>query len=188
MLLTAPSNSSGFFKFDNLLSGKYTIEVDSESLGESYGRFEKSSLEVALKPGEDVQGLILLIRSYEKLKTKRVFTLYEGSISGRIIDDANRNGRLDAEEKGVPHVLVRLKQVSGKDQIEPLSIYTDQDGNFVFESILPGEYDLFLAQEILPQGSVLTVPASKRIKLTLGQRIENQYFFISFPQKPKVSR
>jgi hypothetical protein len=188
MLLTALSNSSGFFKFDNLLSGKYTIEVDSESLGESYGRFEKSSLEVALKPGEDVHGLSLLIRLYEKPKAKRVFTLYEGSISGRIIDDANRNGRLDAEEPGVPHVLVRLKQVSGKDQIEPLSIYTDQDGNFVFESILPGEYDLFLTPEILPQGSVLTVPASKRIKLTLGQRIENQYFFISFPQKPKFSR
>ncbi len=81
-----------------------------------------------------------------------------GRIEGRIINDVNRNGRRDPEEKGIPDVLVLL---SPGDH----NTYTDEEGTFAFENLLPGEYRLKLDSATLPEDALFTSPAELKLQL-----------------------
>ncbi len=62
------------------------------------------------------------------------------SISGRVIDDANANGRIDPTEKPIPGVNVRLtgRTASGADLTRDLT--TGTDGAYSFTMLPPGTY------------------------------------------------
>ena len=58
-----------------------------------------------------------------------------GRIEGRVINDVNSNGKIDPGEKGIPDVLILLEPGNN-------NAYTDEDGKFIFENILPGQYQI----------------------------------------------
>lgn len=66
------TNSKGVFTFDNLRPGTYIIEVEGEGIREKYTGVEKSSMEVTIKPWEEVRGIILLVREYKKTRIKKI--------------------------------------------------------------------------------------------------------------------
>jgi hypothetical protein len=58
------------------------------------------------------------------------------SISGRVINDANANGRIDPNELPIPGVTIRLTNGSGTDR----TTTTDAGGNYRFDQVNPGSY------------------------------------------------
>jgi hypothetical protein len=94
-----------------------------------------------------------------------------GRIEGKIIFDANNNGRKDSDEKGVPDVLVVLEPGD-------LNTYTDQDGMFILENVLPREYVMKSDPTTLPEDAVFTSPAELRFEVPVGGELKDMDFLI----------
>ncbi len=58
------------------------------------------------------------------------------TISGRVINDANANGKIDAQEAPIPGVTVRLSGGAGVN----LETTTNQNGEYSFAQVIPGDY------------------------------------------------
>lgn len=58
------------------------------------------------------------------------------TISGRVIDDANANGRIDPDERPIPGVTITLTGGAAGDR----TTTTDASGAYRFEQVLPGSY------------------------------------------------
>lgn len=89
------------------------------------------------------------------------------SIKGRVLEDAKGTGKPGPEAKGVPDVLVLLTPGD-------LNTYTDSEGYFSFEGILPKSYELSLSPETLPENSHISAPHLP-LELTLkpGEQVKN---------------
>lgn len=78
----------------------------------------------------------------------------EGVVSGVVYEDANGNGIMDGGEKGVPGAKVTL--LSFPDEEELQSLVSGPDGEYSFDVVPPGEYQL---QITFPSGlTVITDP------------------------------
>ncbi len=58
------------------------------------------------------------------------------TISGRVINDANANGKIDPQEAPIPGVTVKLSGGAGVN----LETVTDQNGKYSFAQVVPGDY------------------------------------------------
>ena len=66
------------------------------------------------------------------------FTPTVGSISGRVINDANGNGLIDAGETAIPGVTVTLFDATGTNSVAVTT--TNAAGNYTFGGLLAGNY------------------------------------------------
>jgi len=87
-----------------------------------------------------------------------------GSISGRVVLDVDRDGRLTAAEPGVPDVVVELS--GGR------SALTDLDGRFVVERLRPGTWVARLRDDALPGSFLASGPGRARIAVAAGSTAE----------------
>jgi hypothetical protein len=110
------------------------------------------------------------------------FALIEGgTIGGKIFQDTNKNGLFDGEDQPLKDVLVWLKPVAReglspaleKLRAETLNTYTDEKGNFIFENILPGPYELSIDEETLPKGIKQLTELPLKVELKPGQQIKD---------------
>ena len=98
-----------------------------------------------------------------------VFGPTYGIIRGRAFIDENKNGRFDPGEEGVPNLLL---SANGAQAI------TGSDGRFVFWPLLPGHYQVGIAE--LPFGLSLLRKLPIEVTLRAGQEIE-----LSLPMESK---
>lgn len=63
-------------------------------------------------------------------------TVQNATISGRVINDANANGRIDPGEVPIPGVTIRLSGDTGVSS----TVLTGQDGGYRFDNVPPGTY------------------------------------------------
>lgn len=118
----------------------------------------------------------------EKRKTTGViYALVESaSLSGLVFEDTNKNGKLDDEDRRLKDLLVVLRPVPDPAQpeslknmrAEELTCYTNEDGKFFFENIIPGPYELFLDEGSLPRGIKLQTELPLKIQLKPGEKLE----------------
>jgi hypothetical protein len=100
-----------------------------------------------------------------------------GRIEGRVMNDINRNGTLDPGEKGMPDVLVLLEPGDN-------NAYTDGDGKFIFENVLPGAYQMRLDPSTLPGDPVYTSPEELKFEVPVGGELKDTIFLIYVKPRP----
>ncbi len=177
---TCETDKNGKFKFSNVIEGIHKISMEERRIPANFYILSSVKKEIIIKA-----------RRTQKVN----FALIEGStISGRVINDINKNKKIDKDEKGIKDVLVLLKPIEKektktkekylKEMI--LNTYTDSNGNFIFENILPGEYILSVDIETLPKRAWFITSPSKKIKILPGQKLENQNFFILIKPRPII--
>lgn len=83
-----------------------------------------------------------------------------GMVSGLVFLDANANGSRDSGEPGLGGVTIRLTGSAGTR-----SQFTDAEGGFRFDSVVPGNYTL---EETDPPGFASTTPNLRTLVLTSG--------------------
>jgi LPXTG-motif cell wall-anchored protein len=150
--LTTVTDSEGWFSFNNLEPGKYTVSVD-ETTAEGYYPISVTSINVEIKSGEK--------------KTVYFSEAPFGSISGHKWIDSNANGVWDAEEavytKGVTINLYEGTSTEG----DPLATQvTGEDGTFAFTNLMPGTYTVV---EVGKEGYFATTSNSELIELENGE-------------------
>jgi hypothetical protein len=111
------------------------------------------------------------------------------TISGRVINDANANGRIDPSEKPIPGVTIRLAGDTGVNR----ELKTDQNGEYLFREIPPGTYRVtetnlpgYLDTGVLPgEGNTAIDLNNIGAVLTAGRvSIENNFLDALPPQPP----
>ena len=153
--LTTTTDENGNYSFKNLVPGKYTVtetqpqgwDDGKDSLGT--GATDAGTLsndkatDVVLNSGDSAAGYNFAENAPTPPQEK------PASISGTVYDDANKNGKRDAGEKGIPNATVTLtgKDKNGKDV--NLTVITDKDGHYSFKGLTPGTYSV---TETQPQG------------------------------------
>jgi uncharacterized repeat protein (TIGR01451 family) len=134
------TDSSGYYEFLNLPTGHYVV-VETDPAG--YISVAPVSNRIAI----NASSLTTLAdnRFFDYIN-RTIATISYATVSGHVWFDANQNGVKDTSESGVTNALVDLVQdvnTNGLADVgEPVlnSAYTDTNGLFAFENVVPGNY------------------------------------------------
>ncbi len=158
------TGADGRYRFENVAEGPHQVRIEENRIPANYYLLSPARTDVLIQARQVTRASFLLISG--------------ANYSGRFLDDTNRNGKADPEDKGLADILVILTpaaKTGSEAQPSPaeagltLNTYTDPDGDFRFVNILPGEYELSVDPSTLPQGAAVTVPLPVKIKLDAGQ-------------------
>ena len=129
----ATTDEEGKFSFLNVEMGEHTVALDTKKVPIEYDFVgePKRVLEVKRRGTSQTDFAFLLL----------------GRMAGRVIEDANGNGKSEEGEKGLANVLV-VATLGEKTFLT----YTDEDGNFQIENLRGGSYRLGLDLASLPEG------------------------------------
>jgi len=167
------TDSEGRFQFPHVAEGHHQVSIDERKIPAQY---------YIVTPAR--QGIDVYPRSTQKVN----FILVSGStIKGKILLDSDLDGLGDPDEKGLPDVLIILEPLNGRkpDGRESvfenmiLNTYTDSEGKFFFDNIFPGEYELRLEKDTLPDGAEVAKETPLKINLQPGQTISDWNILIT---------
>ncbi len=159
----ARTDETGFYRFPPMAPGNYKLTIEKLPIGVS--ATVSLPREIALRAGQTLTIEIPLVRV--------------AVIEGIVFNDVNRNGALDADERGLARVRVLLTDSAGqtRDQL------TDSEGRFAFSDLIPGDYTVALDTRTLPENFAPTTPAEVSVALKPQERAT-----VSFgaAERPKV--
>lgn len=138
--LALNTSREGYFTIQNVKQGLYSVTVSKKSLPLGYMVPENAQPRVTIGAGRRTDVEIPLILS--------------GQVRGTIFVDANANGSVDPGEKRVEGQWVRLISEGGG---EILTIHSASFGQYGFENVAPGTYEL--------QATVSGQPVSQTIQV-----------------------
>jgi hypothetical protein len=162
---TVKTDEKGYYQFSRIEVGGHLVILDVKKIPADYSIISPEKVKIEIKLRETVKVNFQLIAA--------------GRIEGRVINDANANGKIDPGEKGIPDVLVLLQPGDNNS-------YTGEDGKFIFENILPGEYILKLDSVTLPEDAVFTSPEELKFEVPVGGELKDMNFLIHVKPRPII--
>jgi hypothetical protein len=161
---TVTTDKDGRYCFPSVGSGKHVVILDAARIPAAYTFIasETSTVEVKNRGSARVDFPFIL----------------GSSIRGRVLA-APKDGNTEVAAKGVPDVLVVLKPGD-------INTYTDANGGYSFESIVPRQYEISLAQETLPARAEVLSPQAQTVKLTPGDRVDAVEFSLRIRERRVV--
>jgi hypothetical protein len=156
----------GEFSFLNIPAGPQEVALDTSAIPVDFDSPAESSVSVELDRGV----------------TRRVsFGLIPlGSVRGRVIHDANGNGRADPGEPPVDGAVLVLDGGERSEQV--------RRGVYRFEAIRSGDHVVSLLRESLPEGAVVTGATAVPLALQRGQLTAVIDFTVSIEKRPELRR
>lgn len=138
--ITVSTDENGFYKFENLISGEYSLsELDQpgyldgkpNSAGNLGGEVLGSDFFGGIYVGEDQHG-----------ECYNFAEIVPGTISGHVYLDRDDNGARGAEDSPLFDFEVRLSGVNDLGEQVELTTRTDENGYYEFKELRPGTYNL----------------------------------------------
>jgi len=169
---TTETDDQGKYKFSKVAEGHHRVKLGIKKIPAYYYILTPSEHEVQVKARKTHQTDFILVSG--------------ATLEGKVFSDENRNKKIDPEEKGIPDLLILLKPVDKKgsqkreeylDQLI-LNTYTDSEGKYIFDNILPGKYELSIHKESIPKGAAVVEPHPVEINLKSGQKLSDQNILI----------
>ena len=162
---TVKTDEKGYYQFSRMEVGRHLVTLDVRRIPADYSIISPEKMWVEVKLREKVRVNFQLIAA--------------GRIEGRVINDISSNGKVDPGEKGISDVLVLLEPGNN-------NAYTDEDGKFIFENILPGNYKMRLDPATLPEDSVYTSPEELKFEVLVGGELKDMNFLIYEKPRPII--
>ena len=148
-IATTVTGEDGYYEFTDLKAGVYTVEEEG---GEGYFSCTSDSVEVTLSAGE---GAVVDFGNCPY-----------GRIEGLKFLDLNGDGVQDPDEPGLEGVEITL---TGLGDVGAMAkTISGEDGTFVFNKLLPGEYAV---AETVPAGYYATRPIIVEVVVGPGESI-----------------
>ena len=141
-LATTVTDADGFYFFNNLIPGDYQVQFDISGLPEGCAfTFQDQGGDDVLDSDVDINGLgpCTNIQGGEYDSTYDAGLLILAEIGDFVWHDLDGDGVQDSDEPGIPGVQVDL--YDGEGNLVG-TMFTDADGNYLFENLYPGEYYL----------------------------------------------
>jgi hypothetical protein len=160
------SSRSGEFLFQGVPAGRMLVGLDTSAVPVDFDLPTFSSMELDLDRGETKRlafGLIPL-----------------GAVHGRVIRDANGNGRADPGEEPVEGAVLVLDGGMRSEQI--------RKGGYRFEAVRSGSHVVALLRESLPEGAAIAGATEAELTLSRGQLTVAIDFLVSIDKRPELRR
>jgi cell division septation protein DedD len=156
----------GEFSFLNVPAGPQTVGLDTMAIPVDFDPPAESAVNIELDPGI----------------TRRVtFGLIPlGAVRGRVIVDANRNGRADPGEEPLEGAVLVLDAGARSEQV--------RKGVYRFDSIRSGDHVVSLLRESLPEGAVITGATEVPLALNRDQLNVEIDFAVAIEKRPELRR
>jgi len=136
------TQADGSYAFTELPPGTYTITEPNQPTGTLNGITVPGSAggtasAVTITPST-ISSLVLGVG--EEATANNFGEIPSGSISGRVYNDGNNNGVIDAGEGGYANVPMRLTGINDLNEAVNVTINTDSEGRYRFDDLRPGIY------------------------------------------------
>jgi hypothetical protein len=151
------TDENGYYRFSRVEVGGHLVTLDVRRIPAEYDIISSDKVRIQVRLRETIKIDFQLIAV--------------GRIEGRIIFDANGNGKTDPDEEGVSDVLVVLEPGD-------LNTYTNGDGKFTLENVLPGRYAMKSDPTTLPEDAVFTSAEELRFEVPVGGELKDMDFLI----------
>jgi hypothetical protein len=161
---TVLTDKDGRYSFPSVGAGKHVVMLDAARIPAAYTFVgaETATVEVKHRGNARVDFPFIL----------------GATIRGRVLE-APKDGQEAETAKGVTDVLVVLKPGD-------MNTYTDSNGNFSFDGIIPKQYEISLASDTLPERAEVLQPQTQTVKLTPGDKTEGLQFTIHIKERRVV--
>ncbi len=174
VIATESTNSSGGYLFDGLADGTYTVRVVAATLPagltNTFGGVQQAA--TVTNASTDL--------------TKDFGYQPSGTITGRVFNDTDGDGTIDAGEAGIPGAVVELVDGNG-DVVDTTP--TGPDGSYTFDHLPDGAYTVGVQPGSVPAGLNATTPTSRPATITGGSDVTDlQFGFRSSTPPPPPTR
>jgi protocatechuate 3,4-dioxygenase beta subunit len=157
------TDALGLYRFEGLLPGNYTVRVDTNTLAGALGGNPTYDPDDPALP-RDHQTTVSLVAGESAGKTDFGYNWShtnspQGAVGDRIWVDADRNGRQDPGEPGIPGVTVELAidtAGNGNYTSQMATAITDAAGQYIFSNLAAGAYGIRVDTNTLPPDFVQT--------------------------------
>ena len=140
----------GKFELKDVPPGTYSLSVNNSSFPQlkeyAFTRLGEGNVILNKTNGEGYSENFTLGLG-EKRSGMDIGLIKPGTVRGSVFADRNDNGVRDADENGLTGVTVRLMGEEGED----FSTVIGEDGNYLFDAVMPGSYTL---EYVLPEHAV----------------------------------
>lgn len=160
------TSARGEFAFTNVPAGAQYVQVDIAALPVDFDPPSVPGVEIALSRNETHRvafGLVPL-----------------GSVSGRVLRDANGNGSIDAGDEPFDGAVLVLDGGLRSEQA--------RRGQFRFEAVRAGAHALELLTESLPEGATVLSAQPVSVAIRPGQLAPSADFLVKLDQRPEIRR
>ncbi|MBA4407699.1 hypothetical protein C0389_10520, partial [bacterium] len=155
--VSTTTNSNGYYQFDNLPAGTYTITETNQSGWQQIYPISPGSYTIILTEGQLV---------YSKDFANQIIPPQTGSICGVKFNDLNGDGKKDGSETGLSGWTINLSM--GAVQ---MTTTTGTDGSYCFNNLATGTYTLTETQQSGWQQTAPASPGTHTITLTPGTNL-----------------
>lgn len=101
---------------------------------------------------------------------------FRAGIAGRVMNDVNNNGKIDARESGLANVVVQLQDAQGNVLA---TTSTARDGSYRFDGLALGVYRI---RVLAPQGARQTTADPPNVVVSKGQLLDRVDFGLNTPR------
>ena len=153
LYLTTVTNEQGKYKFENIPANQYYVQFVA---GSNYlPTFQNlTSTTTNSKIDQNQKTPIISFTSIGSNLNMDAGYYLSSSLGDLVWEDLNGNGIYEAaSETGIPNVTVTLKGTAGNGDVINKNTTTNASGIYVFDNLLPGQYELTFA---LPSGYYFT--------------------------------
>ena len=154
VLDSAVTDSTGFYAFTELVPGDYKLTFDATTLpagyiftGQDLGGDDTADSDVDVNTG--MTTCTTLAPGENDLTWDAGAYIEKASIGDFVWNDLNMDGIQDANEPGVPGIIVYLYDSAG---VLVATDTTDANGFYSFEDLVPGDYQVCVEPTSLPFG------------------------------------
>lgn len=141
------TGKDGRYKFPAVNPGEVFLDIDA------------ASLPVGLAPSITLPYKIDI--GIGKTKAINIPLLKTAKVRGVVFEDANRNGKRDADEKGLSLVRIIIAGASSKQR----DTFSNNNGYYSFTGVIPGKYEVKIETKWLPNRYGLTTAESYSVDL-----------------------
>jgi hypothetical protein len=156
----------GQFSFLNVPTGEQQVGLDLNAVPVDYDAPEASDVTISVARGETRRVALALVPL--------------GTISGRVVEDANRNGRVDADDPVVDGVVITLDAGTRSELV--------RSGRFVFSAVPAGDHTLELLKDSLPDGAAIVGETEIVSSITHEQSKVEAVFLVRFEKRPEIRK
>ena len=135
-IITQATDKNGLFSFQDLVPGTYYLTMKPEK-GYAFTALGANNVMQTLADGTG-KSRAITVGLGESVKNAGIGMIVPAVVSGKVFADENDNGVEDAGEQGLAGTVVRLMGEQG----EAFSATLDATGEFCFNAVLPGSYQL----------------------------------------------